>query len=112
VATTNYPERLDQRFVDRPSRFDTIREIGMPTAMARQVYLQTKEPSLGAFELAEWVEQSEGFSIAHLRELIILCRCYHKPLAEAIERLSLMRSESPSSSRANDGRKNVVGFTR
>jgi hypothetical protein len=36
VATTNYPERLDARIVDRPSRFDTIRYIGMPSAGARR----------------------------------------------------------------------------
>ena len=31
VATTNYPERLDPRFVDRPGRFDRITECPMPS---------------------------------------------------------------------------------
>lgn len=110
VATTNYPERLDRRFVDRPSRFDTIRLIGMPTAAARRAYLQAKEPSLSPAELSRWVDKSEGFSIAHLRELIILCRCYHKPLEHAIERLSLMRSDTPVSTKADDGRGQQTGF--
>ncbi len=29
LATSNYPERLDPRFINRPSRFDVIKKIGM-----------------------------------------------------------------------------------
>lgn len=110
VATTNYPERLDRRFVDRPSRFDLIRQIGMPTPQARRAYLLAKEPSLQD-EIDEWVSRSEGFSIAHLRELIVLCRCYGKSLEQAVERLNEMRDEQPSSGHADDGRRRGVGFT-
>ena len=111
VATTNYPERLDRRFVDRPSRFDLIKEIGMPSAAARRAYLCNKEPTLAGDELEAWVEVSDGFSIAHLREMIILCFCYGRTLDEAIERLDRMRGASPSSSQADDGRRTVVGFS-
>ena len=102
VATTNYPERLDKRFVDRPSRFDTVRYIGMPSAAARRVYLSAKEPSLQSNELETWVNQSDGFSIAHLRELVILVRCFGKPLKEAIGRLEAMRVRKPSSEDSPD----------
>lgn len=110
VATTNYPERLDRRFTDRPSRFDLIRHIGMPSPGSRRIYLSKKEPSLGANELSEWVERTDGLSIAHLRELIILCRCYGKSLDEALSRLFSMRNELPNSGRADDGLKRAVGF--
>lgn len=102
VATTNYPERLDRRFVDRPSRFDTVEFIGMPTAAARRVYLQAKEPALVAGELEHWVGMTDGFSVAHLRELIILVRCFERPLEKAIERLEAMRLKPPASDRAPD----------
>lgn len=101
VATTNYPERLDKRFADRPSRFDTIRYIGMPTAAARRVYLEAKEPSLTSDELGQWVDRSEGFSVAHLRELIILVRCFGHPLAAAVKRLESMRVK-PNSEHGDD----------
>lgn len=110
VATTNYPERLDRRFTDRPSRFDLIKQIGMPSAASRRVYLRTKEPSLTDSELNTWVERTEGLSIAHLRELIILARCYGKSLDEALARLFSMRNELPNSERADDGIKRAVGF--
>lgn len=110
VAATNYPERLDARFVDRPSRFSVIKEIGMPTAAARRVYLQTKEPSLAGDELDQWVEASDGFSIDHLRELIVLCRCHRKPLEQALERLNAMRDDRPNSGKSDDGRHKALGF--
>lgn len=110
VATTNYPERLDRRFTDRPSRFDLIRHIGMPSPASRHLYLATKEPSLTEAELKVWVDRTEGLSIAHLRELIILARCYGKSLDDALARLFKMREELPNSGRGDDGLKRAVGF--
>ena len=100
--TTNYPERLDKRFVDRPSRFDTIKWIGMPSAAARKVYLQAKEPSLTTEELNHWVSHTEGFSVAHLRELVILVKCFDRPLSTAIARLEAMRLRQPKSNDSPD----------
>jgi hypothetical protein len=110
VATTNYPERLDKRFVDRPSRFDTVRFIGMPSAAARRIYLSTKEPTLSGDELERWVKDTDGFSVAHLRELVILVKCFDRPLAKAIDRLESMRLKRPDSDQAPDRpRFGVVG---
>lgn len=97
VATTNYPERLDRRFVDRPSRFDTVRYIGMPKAAARRAYLQAKIGDVP--ELATMVDGSEGFSIAHLRELIILTQCFGRDLDDALGRLRKTINDKPSSTR-------------
>lgn len=102
VATTNYPERLDSRFVDRPSRFDTVRYIGMPNNDARRTYLETKDPEMEAEDLKEMVRLTDGFSIAHLRELIILTRCFNKPRAEAIERLRKSITSKLSSDKSPD----------
>jgi energy-coupling factor transporter ATP-binding protein EcfA2 len=97
VATTNYPERLDKRFVDRPSRFDTITEIGMPSAAARRRYLEVKEPSLTEAELTQWVHLSDGFSVAHLKEMIVAVRCLGQDLGEVVTRLEDMQERSPKS---------------
>lgn len=97
LATTNYPERLDPRFVDRPSRFDTIRYIPMPSAPARRVYLKAKEPGLTEEELDRWVAVSDGFSVAHLKEFIIAVKCFGQPLEQVAERLAAMRERRPTS---------------
>lgn len=90
LATTNYPERLDPRFIDRPSRFDVVRRIGFPSADARRFYLSHKEPSLTPKELDQWVEMSDQMSIPHLKEMIISVRCYNASLEETVERLTAM----------------------
>lgn len=87
LATTNYIDQLDKRFVDRPSRFDLIVPVPMPTAKARAAYLYKKESSLSSDELYEWTMASDGFSIAHLKEMILSVKCYGKSLDETVARL-------------------------
>lgn len=91
VATTNYPHLLDRRFIDRPSRFDTIMKVGMPTAEARRVYFKAKEPDLGPEVWDRWVKQTEGYSIAHLREVCIATQCFNQPEEAVFARLNKMR---------------------
>jgi energy-coupling factor transporter ATP-binding protein EcfA2 len=102
VATTNYPERLDARFVDRPSRFDTIRYIGMPSPAAREAYFLAKAPELANGSLEKFVAASDGYSVAHMRELIILTRCFEVSLEEAKKRLDKTRTVKPSSAQRPD----------
>jgi energy-coupling factor transporter ATP-binding protein EcfA2 len=99
VATTNYPERLDRRLTDRPSRFDTVEFVGMPTEAARRAYLQHKEPALPPAVIERMVSVSDGLSIAHLRELIILTQCFGRTIDEAATRLNASRIRPPDSNR-------------
>ena len=108
VATTNFPEQLDKRFVNRPSRFDTVKFIGMPNEESRRIYLREKEPSLTEEELEEWTSRTEGYSVAHLKELIIAVKCLDHNLGDVIERLDDMRERQPTSD-SFDG--NSFGFT-
>jgi len=91
LATTNYIEQIDKRFVDRPSRFDIIMPVPMPTARDRAAFIRYKEPSLTDEELYEWVQASVGFSLAHVKEIIISVICFGKPLEETIDRLNSQR---------------------
>lgn len=95
VGTTNYPERLDKRFVDRPSRFDTVVKINMPGWDARETYFKSKFdgkdiPWWNEEELERWTKLSKGFSIAHMREMIISVCCLGKNLEETVQRLETM----------------------
>jgi len=42
IATTNYPENLPDRIINRPSRIDRIVEIDMPTREMREIYINKK----------------------------------------------------------------------
>jgi hypothetical protein len=46
LATTNYPEKLDKRLVNRPSRFDVVQKIDYPNEAARRMFLLRKNPEL------------------------------------------------------------------
>lgn len=91
VATTNYPERLDRRFVDRPGRFDRIAEVGMPSLEARLAYLKAKAPDVPEITRERWARKSDGYSIAHLRELIVATQALGEDADSTLERLNEMR---------------------
>lgn len=110
---TNYPEKLDKRFVDRPSRFDTVVKIGMPGWEARHEYFRTKMATKkldwwSEEEHNRWTRMSEGFSVAHMREMIIAVCGLGKDVEEVVSRLSKMHKRQPSSTRDPDGP--AVGF--
>lgn len=105
VATTNYPERLDKRFVDRPGRFDRIAVVDMPSDIARTAYIKARMPDIDEDVLERWVRKSSGWSIAHLRELIMATQALGEDPSETIERLNDMRENRP---KAEEGGK--VGF--
>lgn len=112
VATTNYPERLDKRFINRPSRFDIVKKIGMPEEAAREMYLKAKCERLAkdenTEELATWVRLTKGFSIAHLKELIVSVEVFECELPDAVSRLRTMMDYSPKSSDGDDNK--TLGF--
>jgi len=90
IATTNYPENLDGRVTNRPSRFDKIVKIDTPNAAAREMYLKTKIDNL-VIDGINLVKETEGLSIAHLRELIVSVKCLETPVTEVLKRLQRMK---------------------
>jgi hypothetical protein len=97
LATTNYPERLDARLVNRPSRFDYIIKVGMPSALARRQYLEHKNKPLlvpskkNPDDMVDLIAETEGLSIAHMRELVRSIFIRRKDARDTVERLKRMR---------------------
>lgn len=89
VATTNYPERLGARIVNRPSRFDERIKIGMPSPAARMVYLR-KAIGSDSVDVEKWCDDTDGLSIAHLRELVVAVICLEQDYESVIGRLRAM----------------------
>ena len=102
LATTNYPEKLDGRIVNRPSRFDRVVKIDMPNEEARRMYLTEKlgsarvidEDTKTAIDLAK---ETKGLSIAHLKELIIGIYCQKSKPKDVLRRLESMKTRPNSS---------------
>jgi hypothetical protein len=106
IATTNYPEHLDPRVINRPSRFDLIMFIDMPNAPARKLYLESRKTGLSPAEIEQWVKNTDGFSIAHLKEVIVGVCLFGKPVADEIKRLRSMMKTRVSS----EDSRGSVGF--
>ena len=87
LATTNEPEKLADRFIKRPGRFDLIIGMHAPTEETRRAYLQHVDPKLESSILEELVTKTEGLSLAYLRELISTYVCMGIPLDETLKRL-------------------------
>jgi len=104
LATTNYPEKLGSRIMNRPSRFDKRVFVGMPNSESRKMYLDAK---LGGSDLSshipKWVEDTEGFSTAHLKEMVIAITILGKDYDETLERLRSMAECVDSKSWDNFG---------
>ncbi len=107
IATTNYPEKLQERVTNRPSRFDKRYRVEMPSKQIRESYLRNKltEEDLSKIDLETWIKETEGMSLSHLKELVISCIVMEKSFEEAFSNLSEMK-KSP---RIRKGGK--VGFS-
>ena len=82
----------------------------MPSKAAREIYLKHKEPSLTKKELKEWAKLNEGFSFAHLKEMIIANRIFDIPVNETITRLKEMKEED-FSNETLDEEESTMGFS-
>lgn len=98
IATTNYPELLDKRLTNRPSRFDLLVEIDPPNDEARKLYFQTKLKAEDHYNIEELVASTKNFSFAHLKELIVSVICLGNKLEDEIARLKGMIKKQPKSS--------------
>lgn len=96
IATTNYPESLDPRIVNRPRRFDRLLKIVAPDASVRSQFLKTKLPKKE--KVADWVKKTDGLSFAAMAECIISVFCLGNDLDDTIKILRELESHNPQSS--------------
>ena len=95
IATSNYPEKLGPRILNRPSRFDKRFKIGMPTAETRKIYLKSlwiDKKDIKGVDLDRWVKDTENFSIAHLKELFVAVMFLDDTYEGALKTLKEMKN--------------------
>ena len=88
VASTNMPERIADRFIKRPGRFDLVIGIHEPISETREAYLKhVCRGQIPEDKLKELVEKTKGLGLAYLRELAASYICLGVPLDETLSRL-------------------------
>jgi len=108
IATTNYPERLQERITNRPSRFDRRYKVEQPNDEIRRAYIINKlnDEDKKGVDVEMWVEKTKGMSLSHLKEVIISVIVMGKSFDETIETLQGMK-KTPSIKGGGN-----VGFSR
>jgi len=109
LATTNYPERLQDRISNRPSRFDRVYEIPHPDAKVREFYIRHKlhESDIKTINMKQWVDETEGLSLSHIKELVVSTMILGKKFEDVMLHFGEMKR--PKSSRSGSSSKGL-GF--
>ncbi len=111
IATTNYQEKLEERIANRPSRFDRRYEIGLPSKEVRKYYIEKKLSieELKNINLNEWVKVSEGFTLDHLKELLLSVFVLGYDFKDAVNEIkSMMNGKLKANGQL--GTKGNIGF--
>lgn len=109
LATTNFPEKLDKRIIDRPSRFDDVIKIDYPSDSVKEVYIRSRlsKDQLSDKDIQTWLRDTKNFSIADIKELIISIYCLNRDYQETLARLRSMKKLPKSTDNNNS---TAVGF--
>lgn len=109
IATTNYPEQLEPRVKNRPSRFDKRYEIGSPTAETRKQYLEFLfKDNLEQYNLNKWIDDTKNFSLAHIKELFISVVLYGHDYDESVLTIRNMNKKISSEKERSVGFSNGI----
>lgn len=96
IATTNYPDKLDPRLINRPRRFDRVFKINYPNEEVRRMYF-TKKLKISDSEIDAWVEATEKFSFAAMAELVISVKCLGYDFKKSVDTIRSLLQDKPSS---------------
>lgn len=94
IGTTNNPDALLDSLTSRPGRFDAVIEITTPNASDRIKFLRffAKEDypyEIGSDAEKELAKLTEGFSIAHLKEVFIRAMVLEKTMLQTANELKI-----------------------
>lgn len=109
LATTNYPEKLERRIANRPSRFDKRFRIGPPSHAGRRMYFNHLCNGENSVDMEKWVNDTDGLSISHLKELFVQVVVLDVPYAKALKTLRDMAEKIPAEPDYEPGK---VGFAK
>lgn len=113
IATTNYTERLSERLVNRPGRFDRRIEIKSPSYANRMKYLNLRLPEefKNDIDMDYWVRSTENFTLAQLNEVVKSVLLFDEEFDEIVKKIREM-CKIPQSYSYNKEAAETVGFRK
>jgi len=93
IATTNYPEKLQERITNRPSRFDRRYKVELPNEEIRRAYINHKlsDDDLKNVDVDLWVTKTDGMSLSHLKEVVVSVIVMGRTFEETMDNLEGMK---------------------
>jgi SpoVK/Ycf46/Vps4 family AAA+-type ATPase len=93
IATTNYPEKLQERMTNRPSRFDRRYKIELPSDEIRRAYITHKlnDEDLAQIDIEEWIKRTGGMSLSHLKEVVVSVIVMGRTFEETMDSLEELK---------------------
>ena len=93
IATTNYPEKLQERITNRPSRFDRRYKVELPNEEIRRAYINHKlsDDDLKNVDVNLWVSKTDGMSLSHLKEVVVSVIVMGRTFEETMDNLEGMK---------------------
>ena len=112
IATTNYIDKLESRYKNRPSRFDRVIEFPLPNNESRKMFIEKTilPEDLDKINIEEWVKKTEGFTIDHINELILLYFVYGHSEKESFEIITDMVNNNNKLTNTSSINKAKLGF--
>ena len=91
LATTNYIEKIPSRIKNRPSRFQLVKHVGLPSDALRRAWYEQKLTDIGhADKIEEFVQASTDMSMDQMKDLIVSHLALNIPLHEVVQKLQIM----------------------
>jgi predicted AAA+ superfamily ATPase len=105
IATTNYPEKLEERITNRPSRFDRRYRVELPNEEIREAYIKHKlnDEDLAQINIKEWLTRTEGMSLSHLKEVVVSTIVMGRSFEETMENLDGMKKRPTAKPKTDIG---------
>lgn len=113
IATTNYIERVADRYKNRPSRFDRIVEFPLPNEESRKIFIQNSvlPEDLAKIDIEKWVKKTKGYTIDHINELILLFFVFGHTEEESFKTMDdMVQYNSKLRNKTSVNKKQTIGF--
>jgi SpoVK/Ycf46/Vps4 family AAA+-type ATPase len=113
IATTNYIDKVEARYKNRPSRFNKVVEFPLPNKESREMFIKCSilPEDLERIDLNKWVKETEGFTIDHINELIQLVLVFDEDEDESFALIKDMVDNYSKLKNSTSVNKRKIGFS-
>lgn len=112
IATTNYIDKLEARYTNRPSRFDRVVEFPLPNDESRKIFIEktVKPEDITKINIDDWVSKTKGYTIDHINELILLYFVFGHSEEESFTTMNNMVNNNNKLKNITSSNRRSVGF--